>query len=98
MGEYAALNGSTLKKELTEFAQRRSNEGPYADNLDVDVMIVGAGFGMAQPFPSNNRCTWLTDLKEARISCTSCARLATAPLYTMPVHPLEGLGGGISTV
>lgn len=33
------------KTDLLEFAARRSNDGPYADNLDVDVLIVGAGFG-----------------------------------------------------
>ncbi|RVX71000.1 hypothetical protein B0A52_06158 [Exophiala mesophila] len=37
--------GSSLKTELTQFAHRRNKEGPYADSLDVDVLIVGAGFG-----------------------------------------------------
>ncbi|EXJ67832.1 uncharacterized protein A1O5_09178 [Cladophialophora psammophila CBS 110553] len=45
MGEYTPHPGNALRTELTEFAHRRSNEGPYADNLDVDVLIVGAGFG-----------------------------------------------------
>lgn len=31
--------------ELTDYAARRGTDGPYADNLDVDVLIVGAGFG-----------------------------------------------------
>lgn len=34
-----------LKTDLGQFASRRSTDGPYADNLDVDVLIVGAGFG-----------------------------------------------------
>jgi cation diffusion facilitator CzcD-associated flavoprotein CzcO len=34
-----------MKAELKEFARRRGNTGPYADNLEVDVLIVGAGFG-----------------------------------------------------
>lgn len=34
-----------MKTELSEFALRRSTTGRYADNLDVDVLIVGAGFG-----------------------------------------------------
>jgi cation diffusion facilitator CzcD-associated flavoprotein CzcO len=34
-----------MKAELSEFAQRRSSTGPYADNLDIDLLIVGAGFG-----------------------------------------------------
>ena len=48
MVEYVLPHGKTLKTDLKEFAQRRGNEGSYADNLDVDVLIVGAGFGMAQ--------------------------------------------------
>ncbi|KAK9454023.1 putative flavoprotein [Dipodascopsis uninucleata] len=34
-----------MKAELKEFATRRGTTGPYADNLDVDVLIVGSGFG-----------------------------------------------------
>lgn len=34
-----------MKTELSEFALRRSTTGRYADNLEVDVLIVGAGFG-----------------------------------------------------
>jgi hypothetical protein len=35
-----------MKTELTQYSHRRSNIGPYADDLDVDVIIVGGGFGM----------------------------------------------------
>lgn len=45
MEQHTTATGSTLKTELTQFAHRRNTEGPYADNLDVDVLIVGAGFG-----------------------------------------------------
>lgn len=34
-----------LKTDLSQFSARRSIEGPYADNVDADVLIVGAGFG-----------------------------------------------------
>ena len=34
-----------LKRDLHEYGRRRRTDGPYADNLDVDVLIVGAGFG-----------------------------------------------------
>ncbi|KAJ9246546.1 hypothetical protein DTO271D3_8137 [Paecilomyces variotii] len=34
-----------IKTELHEYAHRRSTTGPYADDLDVDVLIVGGGFG-----------------------------------------------------
>ncbi|KIW37066.1 uncharacterized protein PV06_10695 [Exophiala oligosperma] len=33
-----------LHRDLAEYAQRPRTDGPYADNLDVDVLIVGAGF------------------------------------------------------
>lgn len=33
-----------LHRDLSEYAQRPRTDGPYADNLDVDVLIVGAGF------------------------------------------------------
>jgi hypothetical protein len=35
-----------MKTDLSDYANRRSTTGPYADNLDVDVLIVGGGFGM----------------------------------------------------
>lgn len=31
--------------DLSDYAARRGTTGPYADDLDVDVLIVGAGFG-----------------------------------------------------
>ncbi|KAL1966017.1 hypothetical protein VTN77DRAFT_4957 [Rasamsonia byssochlamydoides] len=34
-----------MKSELREFAYRNSSTGPYADNLEVDVLVVGGGFG-----------------------------------------------------
>ncbi|KAF1344881.1 HK97 family phage prohead protease [Delphinella strobiligena] len=34
-----------MKYELSEYANRRGTTGPYADDLDIDVLIVGAGFG-----------------------------------------------------
>jgi ribulose 1,5-bisphosphate synthetase/thiazole synthase len=43
-------NGSTqrperiVKSELSQYARRRRTDGPYADNLDLDVLVVGAGF------------------------------------------------------
>lgn len=33
--------------DLSDYAARRGTSGPYADDLDVDVLIVGAGFGMS---------------------------------------------------
>ncbi|KAL1982018.1 hypothetical protein VTN96DRAFT_1842 [Rasamsonia emersonii] len=34
-----------MKSELREYAYRPSTTGPYADNLEVDVLVVGGGFG-----------------------------------------------------
>lgn len=38
-------NSINMKSELKEYAHRRGTTGPYADNLEVDALIVGAGFG-----------------------------------------------------
>lgn len=35
----------TIKTDLRQYSRRRGTEGPYADDLDIDVLIVGAGFG-----------------------------------------------------
>lgn len=45
MGEFLPSGGNAFKTELAEFAHRRRSDGPYADNLDVDVLVIGAGFG-----------------------------------------------------
>jgi cation diffusion facilitator CzcD-associated flavoprotein CzcO len=34
-----------VKTELSEYASRRKTSGPYVDHLNVDVLIVGGGFG-----------------------------------------------------
>lgn len=34
-----------LKTDLRDFSKKTRTDGPYADNLDLDVLIVGAGFG-----------------------------------------------------
>lgn len=36
-----------LKTDLREYSRRRRNDGAYADSLELDVLIVGAGFGGA---------------------------------------------------
>ena len=35
----------TLHRNLSEYACRRRHDGPYADNLHIDILIVGGGFG-----------------------------------------------------
>ncbi|KAK6364486.1 hypothetical protein LTS17_012109 [Exophiala oligosperma] len=34
-----------IKTELREYGRRRAKTGPYADNLEVDALVVGGGFG-----------------------------------------------------
>ncbi|PPJ52112.1 hypothetical protein CBER1_10404 [Cercospora berteroae] len=34
-----------LKTQLFEYGQRRRQDGPYKDNLEVDALVVGGGFG-----------------------------------------------------
>lgn len=34
-----------LKTDLRQYGRRRETEGPYADNLDIDVLVIGGGFG-----------------------------------------------------
>ncbi|USW55086.1 Putative FAD/NAD(P)-binding domain, FAD/NAD(P)-binding domain superfamily [Septoria linicola] len=34
-----------LRTKLFEYGKRRRTDGPYADNLEVDALVVGGGFG-----------------------------------------------------
>ena len=36
-----------LKTDLHQYGRRARTDGPYADDLDIDVLIVGGGFGGA---------------------------------------------------
>jgi cation diffusion facilitator CzcD-associated flavoprotein CzcO len=45
MGDPARESERVIKTDLREYANRRQTDGPYADNLDIDVLIIGAGFG-----------------------------------------------------
>lgn len=38
------LSERVIKTELSQYGRRRATDGPYADNLNLDVLIVGAGF------------------------------------------------------
>ena len=44
-GEADAANERILKTDLWQYGRRAGTEGPYADNLDVDAIVVGGGFG-----------------------------------------------------
>lgn len=51
-----------MHTELKEYSRRRGTEYPYNDDLEVDVLIVGAGFGIQYP-PSSTAQLWLTFLR-----------------------------------
>ena len=38
-----------MHTELKEYSRRRGTEYPYNDDLNVDVLIIGAGFGILPP-------------------------------------------------
>lgn len=39
------MSGHTFHRDLSEYACRRQQDGPYADDLDMEVIVVGGGFG-----------------------------------------------------
>lgn len=40
-------NPTKFRTELTEYSTAHADKtGPYAEDLDIDALIVGAGFGM----------------------------------------------------
>jgi hypothetical protein len=45
MGDPSETQHRHIERELFEYAARKREDGPYADNLDLDVLVVGAGFG-----------------------------------------------------
>jgi cation diffusion facilitator CzcD-associated flavoprotein CzcO len=47
MGQDEPKPERILKTDLREYSNRKRTDGPYADDLDIDVLIVGAGFGGA---------------------------------------------------
>ncbi|KAF2172967.1 hypothetical protein M409DRAFT_62608 [Zasmidium cellare ATCC 36951] len=57
-----------LHRELAEYGRRRAMDGPYADNLDIDVLIVGAGFGGVYLLHEMRKAGYKTVLYEAGTS------------------------------
>ena len=54
-----------LKTDLHQYGRRRRDDGPYADNLDIDVLIVGAGFGGAMSLYESRKNGFNTVLYDA---------------------------------
>lgn len=57
-----------LHRDLAEYGRRRSLEYPYSDNLDIDVLIVGAGFGGVFLLHEMRKAGYKTTLYEAGTS------------------------------
>ena len=83
-----------LKTDLWQYAQRRGNSGPYADNLDVDVLIVGAGFSGAFLLYEMRKQGYSTVLYDAgksfggtwRWNCYPGARVdSPVPIYELAI-------------
>ncbi|KAL2404794.1 FAD-binding monooxygenase acrE [Exophiala dermatitidis] len=54
-----------IKTELREYAKRRATTGPYADNLEVDALVVGGGFGGVFCFYELRKAGYNTVIYEA---------------------------------
>lgn len=64
----AATSGKKFATELSDYSSRRQTTGPYADDLDVDVLIVGGGFGKS-PSKCNRFCTTVARLTISKGAC-----------------------------
>jgi hypothetical protein len=51
MGEPLPSQPKKFNTELTDYSvMHNDTTGPYADNLDIDALVVGAGFGTMQQY------------------------------------------------
>jgi len=55
----------TIKTELREYGGRRAKTGPYSDNLEVDALVVGGGFGGVFCFYELRKAGYKTVIYEA---------------------------------
>lgn len=70
-----------LKTDLWQYGRRRRNDGPYADNLELDVLIVGAGFGGAYSLYQMRKQGFKTVLYDAGTSFGGTWRWVRNPLF-----------------
>lgn len=68
MGDPSEKPERIIKRDLWEYAARRGTDGVYADNLDIDVLIVGAGFGGTYCLYEMRKAGYKTVLYEAGTS------------------------------
>lgn len=57
-----------LKTDLWQYGGRKRQDGPYTDNLDLDVLIVGAGFGGSYLLHEMRKAGYSTVLYDAGTS------------------------------
>ena len=57
-----------LNTDLRQYSRRRRQDGPYADNLDLDVLVVGAGFSGAYCLHEMRKAGYKTVLYDAGTS------------------------------
>ena len=68
-----------FKRDLTEYSRRRRTTGQYADNMDIDVLIVGAGFGGVYLLYEMRKAGYKTVVYEAGTSLGGVWRFNTYP-------------------
>ncbi|KUJ16448.1 cyclohexanone monooxygenase [Mollisia scopiformis] len=83
-----------IKTDLSQYARRRATDGPYADNLDLDVLIVGAGFSGVYMLYEMRKYGYKTVLYDAglgyggtwRWNCYPGARVdSPVPIYQLNI-------------
>lgn len=57
-----------LKTDLYQYGKRARIDGPYADDLDIDCLIIGAGFGGAYSLYEMRKQGYSTVLYDAGTS------------------------------
>jgi cation diffusion facilitator CzcD-associated flavoprotein CzcO len=95
MGDPGREPERVIKTDLREYANRRQTDGPYADNLDIDVLIVGAGFGGSYALYEMRKQGYSTVLYDAGLSfggtwrwnCYPGARV-DSPVGETPIYEL----------
>ena len=68
-----------LKRSLADFSRRNGTTGVYADSLDIDVLVVGAGFGGIYLLHEMRKAGYSTVVYEAGTSLGGVWRFNTYP-------------------
>ncbi len=68
-----------IKTDLHQYGKRRRTDGPYADNLDLDVLVIGAGFGGAYSLHQLRKQGFNTVLYDAGTSFGGTWRWVSCP-------------------